>query len=370
MVVIAFVLQSLVEGVAMNAQLDSLPTKLEPSVSALQFKRHIALHEKLIGPFKVEAEYYEQRYGLRLSDLARPDYRVPLAAATDFFMRSADVLGDPCFGLTWAQKVPFSLNERIVKTLASAADTRSFFQQNIRLSHLTTEVADYHIERYDDDHQMLTMNLVPDVPSCYHQVDASQLFSIRATRFVLRQRYPDIQKYAQDFTAVLFRHACPLGMQARYEQAFGIPVLFDQPKNGLVMVNEWLDVRLMPGEPSVDDVVACEVERLRLQGRYSLAEIAEQCIQHLLPYSTPSRETIAQALNLSVRTFQRKLKDEDVSFHGLLEQVRKRLAREYIERDCFPLEEVAFLLGYSNITAFYAAYRRWFDATPRARFTS
>lgn len=340
-------------------------TQQQPTISPLHFKRHIALYEKHIGPF--DYLYYQTRYGITNEKLSAPDYRVPLEAATDFFLRCAEETQDPCFGITWAQKAAYTINDQIVRSLAAVPDVRSFFLQNIRVSRLTSELASFELLPFDENHHALNMNLVETVPTCYHQVDATMLYVIRATRFVLRARFPETKKYAEDFSAVLVRHACPTGMEQFYENAFGIPVLFEQACNGLLMVNQWLDVRLMPGQTSILDVVACEVENLRLTNRRSHGEIAEQCIIHLLPYGAPSRDEVASAMNMGLRTFQRKLKEEGKSYQDILESVRKRLAKDYIERDCYPLEEVAFLLGYSNISAFYAAYRRWFNRTPRGQ---
>lgn len=336
-----------------------------PTISPFHFKRHIALYEKHIGPF--DYDYYQNRYGISKLRLSYPEYRVPLEAATDFFLRCARETNDPCFGLTWAQKAAYNVNDQIVRSMAAVPDVRSFFYQNIRVSRLTSELASFDLLSYDDEHHLLKMNLIESVPTCYHQVDATMLYVIRATRFILRARFPETQKYATDFRAVMVRHACPAGMEEVYQKNFGIPVLFEQEHNGLLMVNEWLDVRLMPGQTSVNDVVACEVENLRLTERHSHKEIAEQCVVHLLPYGAPGREEVAKAMNMSLRTFQRKLKEEGHSYQSIVETVRKRLAKDYIDRDCYPLEEVAFLLGYSNITAFYAAYRRWFNSTPRSQ---
>jgi len=337
--------------------------KPSPTVSALHFKRHIDTYQKLYGEF--DYDYFQHRHGVSELRLSQPDYRVPLAAATDFFLLCAERSNDPCFGLTWANKAPYNFNGQIVRSLAAVPDVRTFFQQNIRMSRLTSEVASFDIAPYDEQHELLRMNLTDAAPTCRHQVDGGLSYIIRATRFILKSRFPDTKQYADDFTAVLFEHECPPGMEQTYQQHFGVPVRFNQPANGLLMVKEWLNVRLLKGQTSISDVVACCAEGLRLNGQHSFTEITAQCIEHLLPHGAPSRERIASAMNISLRTLQRYLKEEGQSFQGILESIRKRLAQEYIERNCYPLEEVAFLLGYSNITAFYAAYRRWFRATPR-----
>lgn len=68
---------------------------------------------------------------------------------------------------------------------------------------------------------------------------------------------------------------------------------------------------------------------------------------------------------MSERTLQRRLKDEGVRFEQILEETRRELALLYLDEKRLAIYEVAFLLGYSEPSAFFRAFRRWTGRTPR-----
>jgi len=87
-------------------------------------------------------------------------------------------------------------------------------------------------------------------------------------------------------------------------------------------------------------------------------------IQQHLPGGEPSIEHVALALHMSQRTLQRQLHLEGVSFRSLLDDVRKTLAGELVASPALSLQEVTFLLGYTDHSNFYRAFRRWFGCSP------
>ena len=75
-------------------------------------------------------------------------------------------------------------------------------------------------------------------------------------------------------------------------------------------------------------------------------------------------ERLAEATGASVRTLQRRLKDAGVTYNDLLNDVRKTLALNLLENETLALSEIAFSLGYSEVSAFNHAFRRWVGQSP------
>jgi AraC-like DNA-binding protein len=75
-------------------------------------------------------------------------------------------------------------------------------------------------------------------------------------------------------------------------------------------------------------------------------------------------EHLAKATGASVRTLQRRLKDAGVNYSDLQNDVRKTLALNLLENDTLALTEIAFSLGYSEVSAFNHAFRRWVGQPP------
>ncbi|MGD8803865.1 MAG: helix-turn-helix transcriptional regulator [Gammaproteobacteria bacterium] len=73
---------------------------------------------------------------------------------------------------------------------------------------------------------------------------------------------------------------------------------------------------------------------------------------------------IARELNLSERSLQRKLKERGTSFRALLDNVRKMAAIQYIKNPVNSMSDIAFLLGFSEQSAFSRAFKKWTGTSP------
>lgn len=78
----------------------------------------------------------------------------------------------------------------------------------------------------------------------------------------------------------------------------------------------------------------------------------------------PTQDVAASHFAMSVRTFIRKLKQEESSYQQLLDEVRKELVVWYLSNDDLSIEQVAYKVGYADTSNFSRVFRRWFDQTP------
>ena len=83
----------------------------------------------------------------------------------------------------------------------------------------------------------------------------------------------------------------------------------------------------------------------------------------LLAYEVPTVEKLSDAMGLGVRTLQHKLAEHGTGFRALLEESRKALAKSALGQG-MTASDVAFLLGYREISSFNKAFRKWFGVTP------
>jgi AraC-like DNA-binding protein len=99
--------------------------------------------------------------------------------------------------------------------------------------------------------------------------------------------------------------------------------------------------------------------------RDSLRSAVERVLPQLLPHAKASASNVAQKLAISTRTLSRKLRDEDVAFAEILEETRVALAKRYLAEHDLPVSEIAWLLGYGEVSSFTHAFKRWTGMTPR-----
>ena len=97
--------------------------------------------------------------------------------------------------------------------------------------------------------------------------------------------------------------------------------------------------------------------------RSTTREVVDKIVEKL-PDGSPSQQQIAEALHVSNRTLQRKLKDEGTSFMDLLQDTRMQLARKYLRSPGRSVVETAYLLGFSEPSTFSRAFKRWTGQAP------
>jgi AraC-like DNA-binding protein len=78
----------------------------------------------------------------------------------------------------------------------------------------------------------------------------------------------------------------------------------------------------------------------------------------------PTLTQVARKIALSPRTLQRRLKDYGTDFKRLVDDTRRRLSLNYLKNPEHTFTEIAYLLGYSEASAFNRAFKRWTGATP------
>jgi len=86
----------------------------------------------------------------------------------------------------------------------------------------------------------------------------------------------------------------------------------------------------------------------------------------LFPFGYPTIEVVAGLLGVSSRTLQRRLKQEAVSYSGLVERCRCQVACESLRHTLIPAQDIAVSLGYRDVSSFSRAFRRWVGVSPRA----
>jgi AraC-like DNA-binding protein len=79
----------------------------------------------------------------------------------------------------------------------------------------------------------------------------------------------------------------------------------------------------------------------------------------------PALETVAEAVKATPAAIQRELARDNLNYKDLVEETRHDLALVYVRQRELPFSEIAFLLGYSELSAFSRAFHRWTGTSPR-----
>ncbi len=165
---------------------------------------------------------------------------------------------------------------------------------------------------------------------------------------------------------VHFEHPKPAAWR-EHERSFGAPVFFAQPTNALIIRRRSLSAPMPTSDLRLMAHMRHCLERLseRKDLRASVIDRVRAAARARLPDGAPHIEAIAGELRVPVGVIQRELSYEGTTFGGLIEAMRRDLAMSYLGQRQLSLSEIAFLLGYSELSAFSRAVRRWTGTPPR-----
>jgi AraC-like DNA-binding protein len=116
----------------------------------------------------------------------------------------------------------------------------------------------------------------------------------------------------------------------------------------------------------------CEAALTDRRGNVSqLRTRVENAISSLLPQGRVVVDAVARSLGMSKRTLARKLSDEGLNFTEVLQQLRRDMAVRYLDDPKLHISKIAWLLGFTEVSAFTHAFKRWTGKAPsRMRSTA
>ncbi len=155
-------------------------------------------------------------------------------------------------------------------------------------------------------------------------------------------------------------------VKARIRDFFGCPVIFNSARCRISLPLALATDPLPTGNASLvaeaDQVIQRYLDELDQQ--HALHEIVHKVINKLSSGHF-DRVSVARELGISASTLQRRLAAEGVSFTQLLNDTRRNLAGVYVRESQRPIKDIAYSLGFADLSNFTRAFRGWFGMTPR-----
>lgn len=152
----------------------------------------------------------------------------------------------------------------------------------------------------------------------------------------------------------------------RYAELLGIEPEFDAPAHQIVVDADFRKIP-MP-QANAATLRHCQaqlqaiVARRRTWGGTS-GRVRDMLLRH--PAMGPDMEAVAAELRMTSRNLRRMLEAENTSFRSLSDEVRQTLAEEMLGLGKFSVKDVAARLGYSEVSSFTNAFKRWTGRAPR-----
>ena len=155
---------------------------------------------------------------------------------------------------------------------------------------------------------------------------------------------------------------------SEFVEFFGGDVDFSSAIDEVAFAPAIKQIPVVSADPYLHDSLITYFEEVlsrRSPNRGSFRSSVENAIVPLLPHGKVRINDIARRLGVSPRTFARRLSSEGLTFSDVLESLRSDLAARYLAEEDLSISQIAWLLGYQEVSALTHAFRRWTGKTPR-----
>lgn len=294
-------------------------------------------------------------------DLAAQDNRIPFAKYKTLMHAAKALTADPAFALHFGEAVDMA-ELSILGLIARASETfvEAMVQTN-RFHKLGADVdgfgGDFMTVKRDGTQVWLVDNrtIPPDFPELTEAYFARSITGIR--------RMVDVPVVK----AVRFAHREP-AHRAAYDRIFRVPLTFESGMNASLIDDVWLTFKNPLASRYAFGVLNDRAETLlkQFESEDTTRARVESLIMPMLHTGDANMQIVAAKMGMGAKTLFRHLKAEGVTFEKVLDDLRRRLALDYLAGKKVSVNETAYLVGFSDAATFSRAFKRWTGAAPSA----
>jgi AraC-like DNA-binding protein len=265
-------------------------------------------------------------------------------------------LGDPGLGLFLGERAPMQSLGMLGEVLTHAPTLRAAISELPNYLPLVFPTSRFRLMEEGDRAFLIYEPPYSEARAARFCTELAFAFAVR----VGRQLVPGLAP-----VEVRVRHAAPRYAD-RYNAVFGCPIRFDATRSEVVLHRAMLDTP----QPFVDEalwrVLKRRADELLVQerAREQLHERVKQVLRHEVDLGSVNPLNIARRLGVSPRSLRRRLGDEGHSLSALADEVRRELALSELSNPEIPIKRIADRVGFSEVSAFHRAFKRWTGVTP------
>lgn len=290
-----------------------------------------------------------------------PNSRVPAAAMERLWAAAEQLTGDPDLGLHSAESYNPGALSIVGYVILSCRTAGEALERLARYAPLLNEGLQVRVE-HNQDTTICSIGAAEDLGTYLRRSPRQVIETVSAGivltlgRVATRPPVP---------IAVTFQHAAPSSI-AEHARLLGPVVRFDQIENAVVYSTSALAAGMLSADPALLEVFEGDARRRleQLKSHGTVSGRVQSIVGARMKGEVPSLAVIASELAMSERSVQRSLTEESTSYREIVDEVRKDLALSHLSQPGATAADVAFLLGFSEPSAFTRAFRRWTGSSP------
>jgi AraC-like DNA-binding protein len=299
------------------------------------------------------------RAGIDWTASADPDGVIPAEAFAQLLELAAQKSGDEAFGLKFGAQFPLGPLGIYSYVVVSQATLRDALNASVRFVRLATSA--YSLE-VTEQGGVTYYNWYFPPPLIKH----TQFIDCVVALLVDRVKYITASA-AWTPISVELSHPAPRAL-CDYAQLLGNNIRFGAGQTRVGIDAATLEMPSVVHDPYLNKALQTVAERMLglNPDRSGFVERAADHIVRSLPKGEATEIDIASALGTSVRDMHREFAAAGTTFAGLRDEVRMETAKRLLVQSDLQLTEIAFLLGFSELSAFSRAAKTWFGMAPSA----
>lgn len=294
------------------------------------------------------------------SALEPADNRIPFAQLIMLYEHAARLTGDDAFGLRVGERSSPKMYDVLGYVTMNSRTFGEALNRLIRYQQIWTDAVTFSLEIADSTAHLSYIYRIGNLSPEERRQESENMMSaiVRFGRMVT----------GVDWTPreVNFEHEQPENI-SEHERIFRAPIRFNTSPTKLIFDSLLLALPLVEADTTLGALLERQAEDLLAKSpqRGAFINGVRQLIGESLRGGDARLEIVAQKSGVSSRTLQRKLREEGTSYQELLEEMQRTLSKIYLQKPEMAICEVAYLLGFSQSSAFHRAFRRWTGLTPK-----
>ena len=288
--------------------------------------------------------------------LGSPNGRLSFIDFHQLTQAALERCGEPALGLALGQRLNVSTHGILGYAVLSSANLGKALQFALKYYRVLGLSFELELVERGEDMELRAVESFPMGPQSRFTAEGLLASIHTIARFLLGEELQGL--------AVGFAYPAPEYAE-RYVEVFGIAAQFEQSYHWLRLPRYYLQRPMALANPAT--VQMCEQQCEALLASLDVQDGLLTRLRRLLlarPGEFPNLESAASALHTSGRSLRRHLARMGTSYQQVLDDVRKRLALQYLTSTHLPLYEIANLLGFSDSSNFRRAFRKWTGKLP------
>ncbi|MZR62991.1 AraC family transcriptional regulator [Alcanivorax sp. DP30] len=302
------------------------------------------------------------RSGLDPSAALQPMARVPTGQLEAFLQELVLASQDELLGMHIGQQMMPAIFNTLTSLAFSATSLREALLFTTKYQALVGgNSGGFHVEQLDNGNMVLTASMVTQQPVLRrHLMTNLILLGTAMVRFITGQ--PNLAP----LTIKLEHQAVSEEERCAFETLAQCPVQFGASSNQVELdsatlslpINVFNDQRLVQAEAAAQEQLAAVQQQEDLIGQI------RWLARDLMLSGLPRRKTVADRLNIGLRTLDRRMAEHGLSWQELLDETREQLACDYLKVTSMTVAEISQRLGFSNTRSFQRRFQQWVGMTP------